>query len=126
MHQHGWLTTPASGELTDYARLLRKRAFMPKTLSLTPFCASAHAFIAEDPQVYMEHFHVAPQHYPLLFALNIIGEMVVSAINWPLVQHCNLDPPLRMSTDMAVAAMIAGVFSVGNGAWPCWCLPSSQ
>ena len=110
------LTTPASGAWADYARLLRDRAFMPYTLSVTFFYVSAYAFIAGSPQVYIEHFHVDPQHYGWLFALNIVGVMIVSAINRRLVQYFSLDSLLRMSTGVAAVAMIAGVFSVADGA----------
>ncbi|MFV0602000.1 MAG: multidrug effflux MFS transporter [Brachymonas sp.] len=101
-------TTPWTAALGDYLGLLRNGAFMRYTLSVTFLYMGVYAFIAGSPFVYIEHFHVDPQHYGWLFGLNILGVMALSAINRRLVSRFSLDSLLCGATAVALLAMVAG------------------
>ena len=60
---------------------------MRYTLSLTFFYVAAYAFITGSPDVYIRYYGVAPQHYGWLFAVNIVGVMLMSVVNRRLVQR---------------------------------------
>jgi len=102
-------TTPASGALADYRALLGNGRFMRPTLCVTFFYVGAYAFIAGSPRVYIDHFHVAAQHYGWLFGVNLIGVMALSAVNRRLVRCYRLDALLRVATAVAALAMVAGL-----------------
>ncbi|MFG6459573.1 multidrug effflux MFS transporter [Roseateles sp. BYS96W] len=102
-------TTPWTVAPADYLSLLRNRAFMGYTLSITFFYMGAYVFIVGSPFVYLSHFHVDPQHYGWLFGINIVGVMALSAVNRRLVNRFSLDVLLRAATGVAALAMAAGV-----------------
>lgn len=71
----------SGGVFRNYGLLLTNVAFMRYTLCLT-FCHVAiYAFITGSPFVYISYFGVEAQHYGWLFALNIVGVMVMSVVN---------------------------------------------
>lgn len=102
-------TTPALAAFADYRALLGNAVFMRYTLCVTLFYVSAYAFITGSPHVYIEYFGVAPEHYGLLFGVNIIGLMAMSMINRRLVTRYSLDRLLRAASTVAAAAMLVGV-----------------
>jgi len=55
------------------------------------------------PFVYIELFGVSPQHFGLLFALNIVGIMLGSLVNGRLVMHLGLRRMLIGGTSVALA-----------------------
>jgi len=103
------LHTPLWAAFSDYARLVRIRAFMLPTLCVTFYYMGVYAFIAGSPEVYIRHFGVAPQAYGWLFGINIIGVMLLSFANRILVQRFSLDALLRTSAAIAAAAMAMGM-----------------
>jgi len=71
-----------------------------------------YAFVAGSPFVYITYFHVEPQYYGWLFAVNILGVMALSFVNRTLVNRYSLDALLRVSTGIAmVAALALGIFA---------------
>lgn len=90
----------------NYRQLLQNRRFMRYTLCVTFFYVGAYAFVVGSPQVYIEHFNVAPQHYGWLFALNIVGIMLLSLLNKTLSLRFALDKLLKISTAIAAFAGI--------------------
>ncbi|MEG0224686.1 MAG: multidrug effflux MFS transporter [Comamonas sp.] len=102
-------TSSALTAFADYRALLGNAVFMRYTLCVTLFYVSAYAFITGSPHVYIEYFHVAPEHYGWLFGLNIIGLMAMSLINRKLVGRFSLDRLLRAASTVAALAMLAGV-----------------
>jgi DHA1 family bicyclomycin/chloramphenicol resistance-like MFS transporter len=109
-------TTPTLDAFADYRKLLRNAVFMRYTLCVTLFYVSAYAFITGSPHVYIEYFHVAPQHYGWLFGLNIVGLMTMSLVNRKLVSRFSLDALLRAATAAAAVAMLvcAGLAELGD------------
>ena len=95
-----WLT------FVNYSKLLRNRPFMAYTLTITFFYVAAYAFITGSSFVYIDYFHIDPQYYGLLFGLNIVGVMLLSAFNRRLVKHYSLDQLLVRSSLTALAGAI--------------------
>lgn len=96
----------------NYYKLLSNREFMRYTLCVTLYYVSAYAFIAGSPFVYINYFHIDPQHYGWLFAFNIVGVMIVSFKNRTLVNHYSLDTLLKVTTSLSMVAMLVLIFSV--------------
>ena len=107
-----------SGAFRTYCRLLSHVNFMKFTLCLTFYYVAVYAFIAGSPFVYITHFHVEPQHYGWLFAVNIVGVMGLSAVNRHLVQRYPMETLLKRAILIAaIAALILAVatkLSVGG------------
>ncbi|HLX03516.1 MAG TPA: Bcr/CflA family multidrug efflux MFS transporter [Trinickia sp.] len=47
--------------------------------------ASMFAYITATPFVYIDYFHVKPQHYGFLFGLNVVGIMLANFLNTRLI-----------------------------------------
>ncbi|EHL81320.1 Bcr/CflA family multidrug efflux MFS transporter [Citrobacter portucalensis] len=95
-----------AGAFRNYRSLLTNRRFMRYTLSLTFYYVGAYAFITGSPFVYISYYHVDPQHYGWLFALNIIGVMAMSVVNRRLVQRHALEQLLKYATLLAALAAV--------------------
>ena len=68
--------------------------------------AGMFAYIAATPFVYIELFHVSPQHYGLLFGLNVIGIMTGSFASGRLVGRLGVRRLLGLGTTvMAIAGL---------------------
>lgn len=96
-----------AGAFRHYRALLTNGRFMRYTLSLTFYYVGAYAFITGSPFVYIRYYHVDPQHYGWLFALNIVGVMAMSAVNRRLVQRHALEQLLKYATMLAALAAVA-------------------
>ena len=96
-----------AGAFRHYRALLTNGRFMRYTLSLTFYYVGAYAFITGSPFVYISYYHVDPQHYGWLFALNIVGVMAMSAVNRRLVQRHALEQLLKYATMLAALAAVA-------------------
>lgn len=106
------LTTPISSAFGNYASLVKNREFMRYTLCVSFFYVAAYAFIAGSPFVYISYYHVDPQHYGWLFAVNIIGVMALSSVNRRLVQRHPLHTLLRVAAFVAALATVLLALSV--------------
>lgn len=82
----------------NYRQLLRNRDFMRYTLCITFYYVGQYAFIVGSPTVYIDFFHVEPQHFGWLFGLNIVGIMIVSFANRLLVKRFSMVQLLRFAT----------------------------
>ncbi|RPH23939.1 bicyclomycin resistance protein [Citrobacter youngae] len=96
-----------AGAFHHYRALLTNGRFMRYTLSLTFYYVGAYAFITGSPFVYIRYYHVDPQHYGWLFALNIVGVMAMSVVNRRLVQRHALEQLLKYATMLATLAAVA-------------------
>lgn len=106
------LTTPISSAFGNYGTLLKNREFMRYTLCVSFFYVAAYAFIAGSPFVYIRYYHVDPQHYGWLFAVNIVGVMALSSANRRLVQRHPLHTLLRIASCVAALATVVLALSV--------------
>ena len=98
-----------AGAFRNYRSLFANGRFMRYTLSLTCYYVAAYAFITGSPFVYISYYHVEPQQYGWLFALNIVGVMVMSVVNRRLVQRHSLEQLLKYATMLAALAALAAV-----------------
>lgn len=96
-----------AGAFRNYRSLFANGRFMRYTLSLTCYYVAAYAFITGSPFVYISYYHVEPQQYGWLFALNIVGVMVMSVVNRRLVQRHSLEQLLKYATMLAALAAVA-------------------
>lgn len=96
-----------TGAFRNYRSLLSNGRFMRYTPSLTFYYVGAYAFITGSPFVYISYYHVDPQHYGWLFALNIVGVMAMSVVNRRLVQRHPLEQLLKYATMLAALAAVA-------------------
>jgi DHA1 family bicyclomycin/chloramphenicol resistance-like MFS transporter len=78
--------------------------------------AAMFAYITATPFVYINYFHVAPQHYGFLFGLNIVGIMFGNLANSRLVHRLG---PLTMISAAATVSMLAGL-AVAIVGWTGW------
>lgn len=101
------------GVFRNYGLLLTNVAFMRYTLCLTFYYVAIYAFITGSPFVYISYFGVEAQHYGWLFALNIVGVMVMSVVNRRIVQRYALETLLKVATSVAGAAALV----LAVGAW---------
>ena len=99
----------------NYWILLHNKGFMKYTLCVTCFYVSIYAFLTASPYVYIDVFQVPTEYYGYLFCLNIIGVMIVSAVNRRIVSAIRLDRLLRYaslfsatSVVVVMALMLAG------------------
>ena len=100
---------PASikSAFVNYRYMLKHKTFMRFTLCVTFYYVAAYAFIAGSPRVYISYFGVDPQHYGWLFAVNILGVMVLSFFNRYLVIRFPLRGLLQIATGIAFLAIVA-------------------
>ncbi|MEZ2349508.1 Bcr/CflA family multidrug efflux MFS transporter [Caballeronia sp. RCC_10] len=68
--------------------------------------ASMFAYITATPFVYIDYFHVKPQHYGLLFGLNIVGIIAGNVLNTKLVGRVG---PIRMISGAAIVSVAAAL-----------------
>lgn len=106
--------------LRGYLFLIRDRRFLGYVLSSGFVFAGMFAYIAGTPYVYIEYFGVAPQHYGLLFGLNVVGMMLVNTVNSRLVLRLGTDPLMRAGTAVAATmgcVLLAAGASGFGGLW---------
>lgn len=94
------------GVFHNYSSLLRNRVFMRFTLCLTFYYVAAYAFMTGSPFVYISFYGVDPQYYGWLFALNIVGVMMMSMVNRRLVSRHPLDRLLKIAVAVAALATL--------------------
>ncbi|MDR5736315.1 MULTISPECIES: Bcr/CflA family multidrug efflux MFS transporter [unclassified Caballeronia] len=68
--------------------------------------ASMFAYITATPFVYIDYFHVKPQHYGLLFGLNIVGIIGGNVLNTKLVGRVGA---IRMISGAAIVSVAAAL-----------------
>ncbi|EHR8987543.1 multidrug effflux MFS transporter [Escherichia coli] len=107
--------TSVTKAFQNYYALLTNAKYMRFTLCLTFYYVAAYAFITGSPFVYITYFGVDPQHYGWLFAVNIVGLMVVSMVNRRLVHRYPLEAVLRNAVFIATIAAIVLAVTTGLG-----------
>lgn len=90
----------------NYWLLFRNKGFMKYTLCVSCFYIAIYAFLTASPYVYIDVFHVPTEYFGYLFALNIIGVMLLSAVNRRIVSAIRLDRLLRYASLFSAACVI--------------------
>lgn len=82
---------PLNTALHHYHELLHARAFLGYCLSAGFIYGGMFAYIAGTPHVYITVMGVSAQHFGLLFGVNVIGMMILSAVNSRIVTRVGAD-----------------------------------
>jgi len=69
--------------------------------------AAMFTYITATPFVYIQYFHISPQHYGLFFGLNIVGIMIGNFLNTRFVGRFGA---LRLVSVAATVASVAALF----------------
>lgn len=94
-----------------YFVLFKNKNFILFTLCLTFYYVAAYAFITGSPFVYITYFHINPQYYGWLFALNIVGLMIVSMMNKRLLHIYSVKALLKCA--VLIAALATLILAIG-------------
>ncbi|CAJ5385121.1 major facilitator superfamily transporter [Burkholderia pseudomallei] len=87
--------------------------------------ASMFAYITATPFVYIDYFHVSPQHYGLLFGLNVIGIMLGNFLNARLVGRVGSLKIIAGASLLSGAASFAVAFFALTGLGGLWSIVAS-
>ena len=102
----------------NYPVLFKNGPFMRYVLCVCFYYISIYAFITNSSTVYITHFGVDPRYYGLLFGMNMIGVMSLTAFNKRWVKSYSLRGILKVATLVATVAGVAlattGVTGVGG------------
>lgn len=99
----------------NYPVLFRNGPFMRYVLCVCFYYISIYAFITNSSTVYITHFGVDPRYYGLLFGMNMIGVMSLTAFNKRWVKSYSLRGILKVATLVATVAGVAGVALATTG-----------
>jgi MFS transporter, DHA1 family, multidrug resistance protein len=108
------------GMLKGYGVLLRSRRFLGYALSSGISFGAYFAYVSGSPFVFIELYAVPTALYGYLFAINIVGMMIGSALNSRLVGRFGIDRMLAAGVGVGAAAGVAlVVFGItGAGGLP--------
>lgn len=94
--------------LRAYARVLRHRRGMGFILANSFAFATLFSFIQDSAFVYIEHYGVSKNLFPVLFGINVVAMIALNRLNMRLLRHFRSDAILRVAlgTQLASAAAI--------------------
>jgi len=104
-----------SAILATYGALLTDRAFMSQVLAGALIFAGLLAYISGSPFVFIELFHVSPQHFGLYFGVNAIGIISASQLNRWLAQRTEAAVILRRVLPVSLVASLALLADAWSG-----------
>ena len=78
---------------------------MKYTLCVSSFYIAIYAFLTGSPYVYIDVYEVPKEYFGYLFSVNIIGVMLLSAINRRIVSAIRLDRLLKYATLFAAVCV---------------------
>lgn len=82
--------------------------------------ASMFAYITATPFVYIDYFHVKPQHYGFFFGLNIVGIIGWNVLNTRLVRRVGSLKLISLASFVSVIAALATAFACLTGLGGLW------
>ncbi len=103
-------TSALGRSFAAYGRLLTDPVTWGHTLCGGMAFASMFAYIAATPFVYIDYFHVKPQHYGFFFGLNIIGIIGWNVANTRLVGPLGSLKLISIASFVSVIAALATAF----------------
>jgi DHA1 family bicyclomycin/chloramphenicol resistance-like MFS transporter len=108
------------GMLQGYGLLLRSRRFLGYALSNGISFGGYFAYVSGSPFVFIELYAVPTALYGYLFAINIVGMMIGSALNSRLVGRFGIDRMLAQGLGIGAVAGVAllGLGLTGAGGLP--------
>lgn len=99
----------------NYLAILRHRQAMGCILAQSFFFGGMFAFISGSPFVYIDLFAISPEHFGLLFGLNIIGMALMNMVNIYLIGRYSLFTLLKTGTFIATIAGLVLLFNARTG-----------
>jgi DHA1 family bicyclomycin/chloramphenicol resistance-like MFS transporter len=106
---------PFRAILGVYGRLLLDRRFMGCVLTGALVFSGLLAYISGSPYVFIELFHVSPQHFGLYFGVNAIGIIVASQTNGWLARRRDAGTILRAVLPVTCVAATALLVNAVTG-----------
>jgi DHA1 family bicyclomycin/chloramphenicol resistance-like MFS transporter len=106
---------PLGDVLAVYWRLVRDRSYMGHALSGALIFAGLLAYIAGSPVVFIELFHVSPEHYGLYFGTNAFGIIAASQINRWLVNRVETRRIVSVVLSVAMVASLTLLLDAYTG-----------
>jgi DHA1 family bicyclomycin/chloramphenicol resistance-like MFS transporter len=100
-------TSALSKSFAAYGKLLTDPVTWGHVLCGGMAFASMFAYITATPFVYIEYFHVKPQHYGFFFGLNIIGIIGWNVINARLVRRLGSLKLISIASFVSVVAALS-------------------
>ncbi len=104
----------------DYGHLLSRRNFLGYGLGAGISSAGLFAYITGSPHVYIEIFHVRPEYFGYLFALNAIGLVGVSQFNAALIRRYPLHRLLSGAQMIQTTGGLVLLFDAWTGFGGLW------
>lgn len=103
--------------LISFKSILGNRSFLKYLLCVFFFTSAVYAFLTASSYVYINHFHLNPKIYSLLFGVNMVGVVITSNITRKLSGRIPLDSLLKISTMIALigGAMLLCCSAFGIG-----------
>jgi MFS transporter, DHA1 family, multidrug resistance protein len=99
----------------SYRRLLADRHFIGTVLIGTCGMASFFLYLSNSPYVMIEHYHLSPRGFSLLFSVNAASFFIAAQFNATLATRLGLKTLVRRaSTGFAIAMLLLlGLFAAG-------------
>jgi DHA1 family bicyclomycin/chloramphenicol resistance-like MFS transporter len=99
----------------SYRRLFMDRHFIGTVLIGTCGMASFFLYLSNSPYVMIEHYHLSPRGFSLLFSVNAASFFIAAQFNSTLAQRIGLKSLVRRaSTGFALAMLLLlGLFAAG-------------
>jgi DHA1 family bicyclomycin/chloramphenicol resistance-like MFS transporter len=99
----------------SYRQLLRDRHFIGTVLIGTCGMASFFLYLSNSPYVMIEHYHLSPRGFSLLFSVNAASFFIAAQFNGTLAMRIGLKSLVRRaSTGFALAMLVLlGLFAAG-------------
>jgi DHA1 family bicyclomycin/chloramphenicol resistance-like MFS transporter len=101
--------------LARYAGLLADRHFVGYALSGGMNAAGMFAYIAASPFVFIELYHVAPEHFGWIFGTNAGGLILASQINGRVAHRYGADRIMRLGNKLQTIAALTLVVTAITG-----------
>jgi len=103
------------GTLEAYSRLLRDRTFLGLTFTGAFGLSSFFVYLSSSPFVLIDHYHLSPRLFSLVFALNAGSFFATAQANAWLAQRIGLRALVRRAaTGFALALLVLlGLFAAG-------------
>lgn len=111
---------PLSRVFSQYAALIIDPRLIGYALSGGFFYGGAYAFIVGTPFAYIDYYHVSPQAYGWLFAINIAGMMFANFLNGQLLKRVGSHQLFRVGTLILAGSGIALVLNAWFGWGGLW------
>jgi MFS transporter, DHA1 family, multidrug resistance protein len=109
-----------AGTLHLYRRLFTHRIFIVHSLTIGVAFAALFAYVGGSPALYIETFHVAPNHFFYFFGANAFCLISMSQVNSFLAHRVDPRTTLRVALVVALVATMAFLAFICTGIGGLW------